>query len=155
MSQILGESKIAVKLLVNKLKPKINHVIMELNSKDFVIHLNEIVDQYNEIHRNQDQGNKQQSSSIDNKIKEVQQCYISIKPETKDNIGEKKEDFIITFNKKSETMPNYMEGEFKVNFNEDEQFGHIEEQRVNEIQRKFRKQYSKDHQLYDLEDQTN
>ena len=40
---------------------------MELNSKDFVIHWNEIVDQYNEIHRNQDQGDKQQSSSIDNK----------------------------------------------------------------------------------------
>ena len=155
ISQILRECKISVKLLINKLKPKINHLIMELHSKDFVIHWNEIVDQYNEIHRNQDQGDKQQSSSIDDKIKEVQQCYKSIKPETKDNIKEKKEDFTITFNKKSETMPNYMEGKFKVNLDEDEQFGHIEEERVNEIQRKFLKQYNKDHQLYDLEDKTN
>ena len=155
MFQILRESKISVKLLVNKLKPKINHLIMELNSKDFVIHWNEIVDQYNKIHRYQDQSDKQQSSSIDDKIKEVQQCYKSIKSEIKDNTEEKKEDFTITFNKKSETMSNYTEGEFKVNLDEDEQFGYTEEERVNKNQKNFSKQYSKNHQLYDLEDKTN
>ena len=128
---------------------------MELNSKDIVVHWNEIVDQYNEIHRNQYQGHKQQSCTIDDKIKEVQQWYISIKPETKDNIEENKENLTIFFNNKSERMPNYIECEFKVNLNEDEQFVHIEEEWVNKIQRKFRKKYIKDNQLYDLEDQTN
>ena len=56
---------------------------------------------------------------------------------------------MVTFNKKTELVPNYMENEFRNNFEEDFQFGHIEEQRVSDIERLSRKQYSKENQFYD------
>lgn len=115
-------------------------------NKDFIIHKSEVVEQYNEMHRNRDQGGKQKSPTIEAKIKEVQKCYKAIDTQVKDTVEEsKKEDgiFSVSFNKRMKMIPNYMDNQFNVEF-DCNQFGNLEDQRISEIDRNF---FTDDNQL--------
>lgn len=61
------------------LKPKINHIIMDLNQgKDLVIHSSEIVEEYNALHKHQTQSESQQSSGAADRLKQAKQFYRAI-----------------------------------------------------------------------------
>lgn len=111
--------------------------------RDPIIRNQEVVEEYKNMSRTYDHSENQQSSSLDDKIKEAQQCYkpFSTKEE---RLEESKEDeYNIASPSDAKLLHNYMDHEFKDIEDHDSSehnYSHVEEARYGDFERKMRKQ---------------
>jgi len=136
-----------------KVHPIINKVFMEIKpGRDPIIKNTEVIEEYKNMGRVTEGVENQQSTSLDDKIKESQQCYKSftsnkselpidkLEFERSSNRGR----YSVTTKGDSKHFMNYFDQEFKAKDDEERsktEYSHNEEQRYDEVDKQIRKQY--------------
>lgn len=130
-----------------KLWPKVNKVIMDIfPGKDPIVHSQELVNEYNAIGGRAEHGENQQSTSLDEKINQAQQCYKPVSASDLYKPSKPTQDFQIEHKLSSIYVDNYMEQKFdEINQEAHEQFSHNQDERVTIIDRKLTMRYDIEH----------